>query len=150
VVGRKYRIGIYPGSFNPFHVGHLNIVQKTERVFDKVVIARGINPEKGSPEFPMPSLPNEMVEYKGLVTELFDPIFSNIELFFVRGLRGVYDIGYEENLRKIVHDINKSEKRVPIEFVYFFCDSGLEHVSSSQIRGLMQFDKAIANKYLVK
>ena len=41
-------IAIYPGSFNPFHIGHLNIVEKTERIFGKgnVVIAMGINPDK--------------------------------------------------------------------------------------------------------
>ena len=39
-------IAIYPGSFNPFHIGHLNIVEKTERIFGKgnVVVAMGINP----------------------------------------------------------------------------------------------------------
>ena len=41
-------IAIYPGSFNPFHIGHLNIVEKTERIFGKgnVIIAMGINPDK--------------------------------------------------------------------------------------------------------
>ena len=41
-------IAIYPGSFNPFHVGHLNIVQKAERIFGygNVIVAMGMNPDK--------------------------------------------------------------------------------------------------------
>jgi pantetheine-phosphate adenylyltransferase len=144
---RKYSIGIYPGSFDPFHIGHLNIKRKAEEIFDKVIIARGINPEKEVSTFKLPeSLENEIVEYKGLVTELFQGMKTyNISKFFVRGLRNVYDIGYEENLRKIIHDIDPS-----IKFVYFFCDSGLEHISSSQIRALIKFNPLIAERYLVE
>ena len=41
-------IALYCGTFSPFHIGHLNIVEKAERVFGKgnVLIAIGINPEK--------------------------------------------------------------------------------------------------------
>lgn len=142
VASRSYKIGIYPGSFNPFHIGHLNIVQKAESVFDKVIIARLTNPEKEKSYFELPNLQNEIIEYDGIVTDLFTSR-NNIEFYFVRGLRSVHDIGYEENLRKYVHDIKPS-----IKFVYFFCDSGLEHISSSQIRNLMKFDKQLAYKYI--
>jgi hypothetical protein len=39
----KPNIGIFPASFNPAHIGHLNILEKAEKIFDKVIIARGIN-----------------------------------------------------------------------------------------------------------
>jgi len=145
---RLYRIGIYPGSFNPFQSGHQDIVLKAEQIFDKVVIARGINPDKTNKLLPMPrSLPNEMIEYSGLVTELFPFNSLNIKKFFVRGLRNVYDIGYEENLRKTVYELNPR-----IEFVYFFCDYRLEHISSSMLRGMMNFPSAkeMLERHIIK
>jgi len=42
----KPKIAIYPGSFSPLHVGHLNILEKGEQVFDKVILAFGRNTEK--------------------------------------------------------------------------------------------------------
>src|SRR5688572_24427151 len=40
------KIGLFAGSFNPFHKGHFNVLQKAEKIFDKVIIAFGKNPEK--------------------------------------------------------------------------------------------------------
>ena len=40
------KLGVYAGSFQPFHLGHLNILEKAEQIFDQVIIARGINPSK--------------------------------------------------------------------------------------------------------
>src|ERR1041385_4583008 len=42
----KPPIAVFAGSFNPFHRGHFNILQKAERIFDKVIVAFGSNPEK--------------------------------------------------------------------------------------------------------
>ncbi len=142
---RKYKIGIYAGSFNPLHIGHMNIIKKAEEIFDKVVIARGINPEKNSDKLQLPELPNEVVEYSGLVTELFKNKRENVDLFLIRGLRNEHDLPQEENFRKIVHDLDKS-----IKFMYFFSDDEFEHISSSMIRGLIPFNKEKAERYIVK
>jgi pantetheine-phosphate adenylyltransferase len=47
---RRWKIGIYPGSFNPFHVGHMDVLEQAEKIFDKVIVAVGINPDKVAPK----------------------------------------------------------------------------------------------------
>lgn len=145
---RTYRVGIYPGSFNPFHIGHLDILKKAQFLFDKVVIARGINPEKQGAEIhPMPrSLPNEMIYYSSLVTDLFKQPYAGcrVELSMIRGLLNEFDLNTEENMRRWVHDLDPG-----VRFVYLFCDASLEHVSSSQIKGLSAFDPTLISRYLV-
>jgi len=42
----KYSIGLYAGSFDPFHVGHLDVLHKAEKLFDKVIVVRAVNPDK--------------------------------------------------------------------------------------------------------
>ena len=42
---------LYPGSFDPIHNGHVEIVETTARLFDKVVVAAMRNPQKGEPLF---------------------------------------------------------------------------------------------------
>jgi pantetheine-phosphate adenylyltransferase len=140
---KPYKIGIYPGSFNPFHTGHMSVLTQAEEIFDKVIIAQGINPDKEAPDNPIPNINREVVEYTSLVTELFH-YDKNIEYFMVRGLRNEHDMLAEENLRKTIHDINPQ-----IRFTYFCCDPAVEHVSSSMIRGLIKFDENAADRYLI-
>jgi pantetheine-phosphate adenylyltransferase len=157
VKSRSYKIGIYPGSFNPFHIGHYDILKQAEKVFDKVIIARGINPDKSNKQYPLPSNlvtcldkkfkwndAHQVVEYSGLVTELFERDNNdNIDYFLIRGLRNEADVAQEENFRKVVHDIDRS-----IKFSYFFSEKS--HISSSMIRGLMKFSPSIAGGYIIK
>ena len=53
---RKIRVGIYAGTFNPITTGHLNIIEKSNKIFDKVIIAFGNNPEKESRNIPFSSI----------------------------------------------------------------------------------------------
>ena len=62
------RLGIYAGSFNPFHKGHYNILCKAEKIFDRVIIARGINPDKGPSEYDLADI------------ETIHDRYSNIEI----------------------------------------------------------------------
>lgn len=146
IKNKKYRIGIYPGSFNPFHVGHLNVVSKAEKLFDKVILAQGINPDKSNLRVDLPkSLNNEKIYYNGFVSALFKPSKYNVQYFMIRGLRNEHDVAYEENLREWVHELNAE-----IEFCYLFCDKEFEKVSSSTLRGLSQTNKEFAERYIVK
>lgn len=135
-----YKVGIYAGSFNPFHKGHLNIVEQAEKVFDKVILAQGFNPEKSKP-FELKTKIRQIEIYPGLIIDLFCHE-DGIEKYLIRGLRNGFDVNYESMLRSFINDTQE----VPV--ILFLCDKQYEHVSSTLIRSLQQHNENIANKYL--
>ena len=149
-------LAIYPGSFNPFHVGHLNIVEKAERVFGKgnVVIAIGVNPAEidSGEDFneKVLNLSNKIgrpvLFYKTFLHELIEEKESEgYNVVLVRGLRNGNDLEYEDNQLKFINDFKKEMTNV----VFFRCDEKYSHVSSSAIRSLESFRKGSSKEYLV-
>lgn len=143
IQNKTYKIGIYAGSFNPYHRGHKNIVDKAEKLFDKVIVAKGYNRDKVDSKTSELNLINEVVSYEGLVTDLFNNPPENVEYTMIRGLRNGYDLQYEDNLRKFIFDQNPD-----IQVVYIFCDRDYDHISSSMIRGLIEFGENVYRRYL--
>ena len=69
---RTPSIGLYAGTFHPFHTGHYNVLKKAEMVFDKVIVARGRNPAKPSQEgaeFPTAIQNRQRVSFDGLLSD---------------------------------------------------------------------------------
>lgn len=95
---------LYPGSFDPFHNGHLEIVERAARLFDRVVVAAMRNPQKGEPLFTLDErkemleeslshLPNvEIDSFSSLVVDLARTVGASI---IVKGLRAVSDFESE-------------------------------------------------------
>jgi pantetheine-phosphate adenylyltransferase len=143
----KPNIGVYPGSFNPFHNGHYNILQKAEQVFDKVIIARGVNPEKDTfaeDKNISPALYYRQTEsFEGLLTDYLSSKEKEAHITLIRGLRNGDDLAYEMNQISFMKDL-KSDLKV----VFFHCDREFEHISSSAIRNLEKIGKDLSKKYL--
>ena len=143
-------IAIYPGSFNPFHVGHLNIVQKSERIFGKgnVIVAMGINPDKvkatdeeyiKNKELDAQTLSNkigrEVIVYWKFLHQLVEQYEQQgFNVVIIRGLRNGADLDYEVNQLRFVTDFKKD-----VNVVYVTCDKEFEHISSSAIRKIGEF-----------
>lgn len=141
----KPNIGVYAGSFNPFHLGHLNILHKAENIFDKVIIALGVNPEKSKNGDWSDSLNNlkyhQIEHYEGFLTHFMDKLGYDTTL--IRGLRNSTDLQYEMTQFQYLQDMKPD-----IKIVNIFCDKEFEHISSSAIRSLSKLDPKFGDKYL--
>lgn len=135
----KPKCAIYPGSFDPFHPGHLDIIRQAEKIFDKVIIAILPNPSKSASQ-----LKERVAEIKEILpnydiqpdlTTLYDvygSFFVN-EGFYpsvIRGMRSVDDFREEEVYKASVELVIKQP-----DFVYFMASSKYKHLSSSLLRG---------------
>ena len=133
------RKAIYPGSFDPFTNGHLDIVKKSAALFDEVYVVIGVNSQKRRTfeaeamrkaiERVLESLQitNVRVEvYEGLVAEFAKQ--QRIK-YMIRGLRNNMDYNYEENIAEVNKLINPA-----MEYVYFRAENVA--VSSSMVKEL--------------
>ncbi|MBS1637769.1 MAG: adenylyltransferase/cytidyltransferase family protein [Bacteroidetes bacterium] len=132
----KPRIGVFAGSFNPFHKGHYNVLQKAEKIFDKVIIAFGKNPDKNARTWDVPkTIGYRQIEgYDGLLTDFIDSLGYDVTV--IRGLRNSTDFQYEQNQYRYIQELMPG-----IKIVNIFCDKEFEHISSSGIRTLEKYDK---------
>jgi len=130
------KIGVFAGSFNPFHKGHYNVLQKAELIFDKVIIAFGKNPAKEGRNWPLPkTITNRQIcEYDSLLTDFLDTLKYDVTV--IRGLRNSTDFQYEQNQYRYIQELKPDVKIINI-----FCNKDFEHISSSGIRTLEKFNK---------
>lgn len=137
------KIGIYTGSFNPFHAGHADILLKASKVFDKIIVARGNNPIKDcsrkvndlSEHSIFKIINGEFIEYEGL---LADYLNSRKDICAViKGLRNADDFQYEKIQQYYNEDLG-----INLPIVFFISDRSVQHISSS---GLREIEK-IKNK----
>jgi pantetheine-phosphate adenylyltransferase len=143
------KIGIYPGSFNPFHFGHLNILEKAERIFDKVIVARGINPDKAdinADKLDLKVLKYRQFEnFKGFLTNYLNSKEEHCHVTLIRGLRNGDDLDYEVNQLRFMEDMKPD-----LKIIFITCDQEFEHISSSAIKNLDRIDPNFSEKYRPK
>lgn len=137
---------IYAGSFDPFTLGHLDIVNRASLMFDEVIVALGTNTSKTSLftadeklemiEEVLASHSNDNVKViqftDGLIVDLAKELNAKVML---RGLRSVTDMEYEMNIASM----NKTQAP-EIESVFLMADEKFRFVSSSLIKEIAQFD----------
>lgn len=141
---------VYPGSFDPFTSGHLDIVRKAARIFDKLYIVIGINSEKrrAYDSYAMQQAIEASLEECGIhncVVSVYDGLIAeytrrNKIAYMVRGLRNNMDYNYEENIAEINKLIDPK-----LEYVYFRADNVA--VSSSMVKELHHYGLDVS-KYL--
>ncbi|MDO5309256.1 MAG: pantetheine-phosphate adenylyltransferase [Planctomycetia bacterium] len=133
------KVAVYPGTFDPITLGHLNIIERASRLFDKLIVAVGVNSGK-SPWFTAEercemirqsvaerALENvEATLYQGLTVRFAKRLGARV---MVRGVRPLTDLPAELTLmmanRQLEHDV---------ETLFLVADGELAHVSSSLIK----------------
>jgi pantetheine-phosphate adenylyltransferase len=136
------KTAIYPGSFNPWHEGHEDILKKALQVFDLVIVARGVNPEKlgkhthpASVELSIKKGYRPYIETIDFSCLLVDVLKQRKDIdAVIRGLRNGHDLQYEMNQQYWNEDLGL---KVPV--VYFVTDRKLAHISSSALRAINKF-----------
>ncbi|MEC7646386.1 MAG: pantetheine-phosphate adenylyltransferase [Bacteroidota bacterium] len=135
------KIAVFPGSFSPFTIGHQSIIDRALPLFDKILIAIGINSEKKqyfSIEERMRWIKavykdNPKIEikfYEGLTVDFCKK--ENAK-FILRGLRNSHDFKFEKNTAQMNKDLNND-----VETVFLITPPDISHISSTIIRDIIK------------
>ena len=133
------RTALFPGSFDPVTLGHLDLIQRSLLHFDRLVLGVGHNSEKKY-LFPLPTRIQWLQEllggdhrvqvmyYQDLTARFCQEIGAN---FLIRGLRNTVDFESEKSIAQLNRDL------FGIETFFLVCDPGLQAVSSSIVREIV-------------
>ena len=139
------RTALFPGSFDPFHNGHLEIVETAAKLFDHIVVAPVRNPQKGEPLFSLAErqemiaesvahVPNVSIDsFSALVVDLARELGVDV---IVKGLRVASDA--EAELQQA--QINKAVSG--IETLFIPCSSEYSFIASKYVREFARFGGA--------
>jgi pantetheine-phosphate adenylyltransferase len=135
------RIALFPGTFDPITIGHLDIINRSLSLFDKLVIGIGRNANKApmfseeqrlewAKEIYKDNPKVDMVVYDGLTIRCCQQVGAN---FILRGIRYVNDFEYE----KAIADMNRSLDN-NIETIFLTCLPQYTSVASTLIRDVLR------------
>ena len=141
------KTAIFPGSFDPFSIGHASIVERGLPLFDEIVIGVGFNANKRSllsPEERVEAIRNlyanepriRVVAYNDLTIDLARREGAN---YILRGLRSVKDFEYERDIANI------NNRLAGVETVLLFTEPQFSDISSSVVRELIAFGKDVTD-----
>ncbi|WP_300297411.1 pantetheine-phosphate adenylyltransferase [Anaerosolibacter sp.] len=140
------RIAVYPGSFDPVTNGHLDIIKRSSRLFDKVIVAVLHNASK-TPLFTVEEkmdllsqvtsdIPNvEIDSFSGL---LADYVMENKISSIVKGLRAVSDFEYELQMALMNRKLNPD-----VETIFMMTSGEYSYLSSSIVKEVFKFNGCI-------
>ncbi|MGB3592255.1 MAG: pantetheine-phosphate adenylyltransferase [Nonlabens sp.] len=133
---------IFPGSFDPITLGHVDIIKRGLKIFDEIIVAIGVNatkkymfPLEQRVQFIEATFKNEqklvVKTYEGLTTEFCKAQQAG---FILRGLRNAIDFEYENSIAQANHQLSG------IETVTLFTSTEYSFISSSIVRDVMRND----------
>ena len=146
------KVCVFAGTFDPITIGHTFVIEKCLEIFDKVIVALGVNKEK-SPMFDLDARKNmiklavgndsrvEIASFDGM---LVDFMKKNDIKVNVRGIRDIDDYKYETTMERFNRDMYSE-----MTTLYIPTPKNLVHISSSAIRNILNLNSD-ASEYLPK
>lgn len=142
------RTAIYPGSFDPVTCGHLDIIKRAAKLFDKLIVLVSVNPTKSSCFTPEErvnfiervtgDIPNiEVDSYDGLLIDYFNQRKADV---IVKGLRAMSDFEYEFQMALVNKDLCYNA-----ETIFLCADVVGTFLSSSMVKQIALFDGDISS-----
>jgi pantetheine-phosphate adenylyltransferase len=142
-VSRRPHIGVYPGTFDPITLGHLDIIRRGAHLVDRLVIGVTTNPSK-EPMFTVSErletvrrevadlAPNiDVVEFDSLLMDFAEAQGASLIL---RGLRAVADFEYEYQMAGMNQQLNDD-----IETVFLMADVSLQPIASRLVKEIARY-----------
>jgi pantetheine-phosphate adenylyltransferase len=141
------RIALFPGTFDPFTIGHHSLVRRGLELVDEIVISIGVNDNKQSYfsiDQRLESIRNLYRHEPRVRIEAYDSLTVDFAKavgarFILRGIRTVNDFEYE----KSIADVNR--KLAGVETFILFTEPEHTHISSSIVRELLRYGKDISS-----
>jgi len=148
----KNRVGVYPGTFDPITLGHMDIIKRSLGLVDRLVIGVATNPSK-NPLFTLEERVDivtretaPLVESSGTAIEVvpFDELLMKFAErvgadFIIRGLRAVADFEYEFQMTGMNYQINPN-----IETVFLMADPKYQTIASRLVKEVAMYGGNIA------
>lgn len=140
------RVGVYPGTFDPLTLGHLDIIRRGANLVDRLVIGVTTNPAK-SPMFSvaerMDMVRRETADVGNVSVVEFDSLLMDFAeregaLLILRGLRAVADFEYEYQMAGMNQQLNDR-----IETVFLMADVSLQPIASRLVKEIARYGGAI-------
>jgi pantetheine-phosphate adenylyltransferase len=145
-MGARERIGVYPGTFDPITLGHLDIIRRGVHLVDRLVIGVTTNPSK-EPMFTveerMAMVRRETADIAGVTVVEFDSLLMDFAEtqgagLILRGLRAVADFEYEYQMAGMNQQLNDR-----IETVFLMADVSLQPIASRLVKEIARYGGAI-------
>jgi len=139
------RRAIYPGSFDPITLGHLDIIERSARLFDEVIVALLVNIEK-QPMFTTEErveMIREVIPWNNVRVDTFEGLLVHYAVaqqaqFVVRGIRAISDYEYELQMALMNRRLEPS-----VETVFLMAGEAYSYISSRLIKEVFKLGGSI-------
>lgn len=134
------KIAVFPGSFDPITVGHVDLVRRALPLFDRIIVAVGINSTKKY-LFPLEQrmewLRQVFAKYPQVSVDSFENLTAHYcqrigARYLLRGLRNASDFDYEKTISQLNHIVGDG-----IETVFLISQPEFSHISSTIVREII-------------